>query len=166
MYLDPKYYTQASENLKSIQGDKVFKDWTKGANVTRIISLPLQQIVLVVIQEDENTFTLQRYFRLSDESWRVSQDLMNTDSANVMEYLMGKLTDDREELTFEPNTFFDKYDEKITVGCDVLCDKTDDNEEFQGTVERFETTAKPAFAVVIDQDGDAFSVDIDKLEVI
>jgi len=166
MYLDPKYYTQANDNLKSIQEDKLFKDWTKGVNIIRMVSLPLQQIVLVVIQEDENTFTLQRYFRLSDESWRVSQDLMYTDSASVMEYLMEKLTDDREELTFEPNTFFDKYDEKITVGCDVQCDKTDDNEEFRGTVERFETTGESAYAVVIDQDGDAFCIDVDKLEVI
>jgi hypothetical protein len=166
MYLDPKYYTQATDNLKSIQEDKLFKEWTKGVNITKIISLPLQQIVLVLIEEDENVFTLQRYFRLSDESWRVSHDLMNTDSSNVMDYLIGKLTDDDGQLIIEPNVFYDKYSEKITIGCDVVCDETDDNKEFQGTVERFETISEPAFAVVIDQDGDAFCIDVDKLEVV
>jgi len=150
-----------------LQSD-TYKEWTKGCTIVQVVFAPLQQAVYCLLKEDENSFSLFRFFSLTENKvvWNVSGDLRNTAHEEVATYLMDQLSDTRTELSQEPNKFFDKYGEQITIDCDVLCDKTDDNHEFQGTVERFETSTKPNFAVVLDQDGDSFCIDIDKMEVI
>lgn len=107
-------------------------------------------------------------FTESKVVWNVSGDLRNTTYDEVVTYLMDQLSDNISELSIEPMKFFDKHGEQIIIGCKVICDQTDDNEEFQGRVERFENTSSGImgnYAVVVDQEDDAFCIDLDKLEV-
>ena len=150
-----------------LQSD-TYKQWTKGCTVVQVVFAPLQQSVYCLLKEDVNTFSVMRFFSFTENKvvWNVSGDLRNTTYDEVVTYLMDQLSDTSSELSIEPQKFFDKHDEQIIIGCKVICDQTDDNEEFQGRVVRFETASNPPFVVVAHQEGDAFCIDADKLEVI
>lgn len=111
-------YPMAETLLQKTMDSQIFKDWTRGAEVLRIISCPAQLCVLALIKEDEDTFTVLRFFEIGNNV-QVSADLRNTDHLNVMEYLMDYLSDQRGALSVIPNTAEDQYGDRINVGSTV-----------------------------------------------
>ena len=155
---------ELNKKLLSCLNSDIYKEWTKGAKVIEVAYNPHAMNVICLIEEDENTYSIFRFFEIGEnENWTVSGDARNTDAENAMATLMNYISDNRSGCLYEPNKAFDKHGERISIGDDVDCDETEDNEQFCGVVK--DMNFQQGFAIVEDQQGDSFCIDFDKLEV-